>query len=182
MAQETWQFLSYGSVKRNILAYLCCGIPMDEGCTQPLSSDPKIKLDYHGSSLYQFSVCEESPKIWSLLQPYKVITIKTWSKEGERIHTQKHNAVTHTRSKDKSASRRSHKNNSKLALKSLEGMVTDCRSVGVLLRCLGAGRRCLGVPFIASKGPRSCWLLHKLENFPVCGHTSQSGVTVDRRF
>jgi hypothetical protein len=22
----------------------CCGIPIDEGCTQPLSSDPKIKL------------------------------------------------------------------------------------------------------------------------------------------
>jgi hypothetical protein len=26
---------------------------MDKGCTQPLSSDPKIKLEYHISSLYQ---------------------------------------------------------------------------------------------------------------------------------
>jgi hypothetical protein len=25
---------------------------MDEGCTQPLSSDPKINLEYHSSSLY----------------------------------------------------------------------------------------------------------------------------------
>jgi hypothetical protein len=30
-----------------------CGIPMDEGCTQCLSSDPKIKLEYHSSSLSQ---------------------------------------------------------------------------------------------------------------------------------
>jgi hypothetical protein len=29
-----------------------CGIPMDKGCTQPLSSDPNIKLEYHSSSLY----------------------------------------------------------------------------------------------------------------------------------
>jgi hypothetical protein len=29
-----------------------CGVPMDEGCTQPLSGDPKIKLEYHSSSLY----------------------------------------------------------------------------------------------------------------------------------
>jgi hypothetical protein len=26
--------------------------PNDEGCTQSLSSGPKIKLEYHGSSLY----------------------------------------------------------------------------------------------------------------------------------
>jgi hypothetical protein len=29
-----------------------CGVPMDEGCTQPLLGDPKIKLEYHSSSLY----------------------------------------------------------------------------------------------------------------------------------
>jgi hypothetical protein len=23
----------------------CCGVPMDEGCTQPLSSDPEINLN-----------------------------------------------------------------------------------------------------------------------------------------
>jgi hypothetical protein len=27
------------------LSIPCCGVPMDEGCTQPLSSDPKINLD-----------------------------------------------------------------------------------------------------------------------------------------
>jgi hypothetical protein len=30
----------------------CCGVPMDEGCTQPLSSDPEIKLEYHNCLPY----------------------------------------------------------------------------------------------------------------------------------
>jgi hypothetical protein len=30
----------------------CFVVIMDEGCPQPLSSDPKIKLEYHSSSLY----------------------------------------------------------------------------------------------------------------------------------
>jgi hypothetical protein len=33
------------------LSTLRCSVPMDEDCTQSLSSDPKIKLEYHGSIL-----------------------------------------------------------------------------------------------------------------------------------
>jgi hypothetical protein len=29
-----------------------CGIPMDKGCTQPLSSDLEIKLEYHNCLPY----------------------------------------------------------------------------------------------------------------------------------
>jgi hypothetical protein len=35
-------------------------------------------------------------------------------------------------------------NNARISHKSLEGMVVECRSVDVLLRCLGAGTRHLG--------------------------------------
>jgi hypothetical protein len=37
--------LSRGSAKYNTCLPPRCGIPMDEGCTQPLSSDPMINLN-----------------------------------------------------------------------------------------------------------------------------------------
>jgi hypothetical protein len=38
--------------------------PLVKGCTQPLSSDPKIKLEYYGFLPYtKFSLCEESPQV-----------------------------------------------------------------------------------------------------------------------
>jgi hypothetical protein len=37
-------FLSCGSAKYNTFLFPCCGVPMDEGYTQPLSSDPMINL------------------------------------------------------------------------------------------------------------------------------------------
>jgi hypothetical protein len=42
----------------------CCGVPMDEGCTQPLSSDPMINLNTNDFLPYRLSpVCEESPQV-----------------------------------------------------------------------------------------------------------------------
>jgi hypothetical protein len=64
-------------------------------CTQPLSSDPNIELEYHGSSLYQYSHLWGISTIWSLSQPYTKITITTRVREGDRICTQKHNTTTH---------------------------------------------------------------------------------------
>jgi hypothetical protein len=41
-----------------------CGVPMDEGCTQPLSSDPMINLNTTVFSFLSLSpVCEESPQL-----------------------------------------------------------------------------------------------------------------------
>jgi hypothetical protein len=37
--------LSHGSAKYNTCLPTRCGVPMDEGCTQPLSSDPMINLN-----------------------------------------------------------------------------------------------------------------------------------------
>jgi hypothetical protein len=47
-----------------------CGVPMDEGCTQPLSSDPMINLN---TTVFSFQsilpICEESPQVGSS-RPY----------------------------------------------------------------------------------------------------------------
>jgi hypothetical protein len=41
-----------------------CGVPMDEGCTQPLSSDPMINLNTTVFFFLRLSpVCEESPQL-----------------------------------------------------------------------------------------------------------------------
>jgi hypothetical protein len=40
-----------------------CGVPMDEGCTQPLSSDPMINLNTTAIFLSLSPVCEESPQL-----------------------------------------------------------------------------------------------------------------------
>jgi hypothetical protein len=47
-----------------------CGVPMDEGCTQPLSSDPMINLNTTVVFfLILFPVCEESPQL-GVSRPY----------------------------------------------------------------------------------------------------------------
>jgi hypothetical protein len=46
-----------------------CGVPMDEGCTQPLSSDPMINLNTTIFSLEYFPVCEESLQL-GFSRPY----------------------------------------------------------------------------------------------------------------
>jgi hypothetical protein len=48
-----------------------CGVPMDEGCTQPLSSDPMINLNttVFSKALESFTMCEESPQ-FGVSRPY----------------------------------------------------------------------------------------------------------------
>jgi hypothetical protein len=51
--------------------------PLVKGCTQPLSSDPKIELECYGYLPYITNpVCEESPQVWSLSRLTQMITIK----------------------------------------------------------------------------------------------------------
>jgi hypothetical protein len=60
-----------------------CGVPMDEGCTQPLSSGPKTHLN---TTVFCFVLlypaCEESPQL-EASRPYNLIfTKKHGSKDG----------------------------------------------------------------------------------------------------
>jgi hypothetical protein len=85
-----------------------------------------------------------------------MITIKTRVREEER---QAHKSTTqqHTQEEKTRVQVQDHTRiaqiGPRISLKSsLEGVVAECRSVGMLLRCLGAKWRCLGVPFIALNG------------------------------
>ena len=54
-----------------------CGVPMDEGCTQPLSSDPKINLNTTAFLAYIFSRLRGISTNWSLSRLQQKITMKT---------------------------------------------------------------------------------------------------------
>jgi hypothetical protein len=71
-----------------------CGVPMDEGCNQPLSSDPMINLNTTVFPLRSFPVCEESPQDGAS-RPYKVDHKKHKSKGGKTTHTRFNPQCTH---------------------------------------------------------------------------------------
>jgi hypothetical protein len=71
-----------------------CGVPMDEGCTQPLSSDPMINLNTTVFPLTFFPVCEESPQVGAS-RLTKLITRSTRVREGKQ-HTQDSIRSTYT--------------------------------------------------------------------------------------
>jgi hypothetical protein len=117
------------STQRGIVVYLMvrpsqhlptprCGVPTDEGCNQPLSSDPTIHLNttvFLFLSLYP--VCEESPQL-GVSRPYKkMITNEHGSKDG-MSNTHKSTANTHTHGQDLS-SNEYHKVLTRTELKSL---------------------------------------------------------------
>jgi hypothetical protein len=64
-----------------------CGVPMDEGCTQPLSSDPMIHLNTTVVFfLILFSVCKESPQL-GVSRPYnKDQSESARVREGSNTH------------------------------------------------------------------------------------------------
>jgi hypothetical protein len=74
-----------------------CDVPMDEGCTQPLSSDPMINLNSTVFSFLSLSpVCEESPQL-GVSRPY--------NDDHERSTEVREGRATHTRLKSTAHSR-----------------------------------------------------------------------------
>jgi hypothetical protein len=64
-----------------------CGVPMDEGCTQPLSSDPMINLN---TTVFSFRVLFSFARNLHKLEPLTLtmlITQKHRSKGGKVTHT-----------------------------------------------------------------------------------------------
>jgi hypothetical protein len=82
-----------------------CGVPMDEGCIQPLSSDPMINLNTTVFSFLSLSpVCEESPQLGAS-RPY--------NDDHKRSIEVREGRATHTRLKSK----HNHAHKSQLELK-----------------------------------------------------------------
>ena len=76
-----------------------CGVPMDEGCNQPLSSSPKTHLN---TTVFCFALlypaCEESPQL-GVSRPYKDVHKEVRNKGGmSNTHkTQNHSKYARTR-------------------------------------------------------------------------------------
>jgi hypothetical protein len=74
VTQETHDF--YPMVRPSNTCLLPrCGVLMDEGCTQPLSSDPMIDLKTMVFILSSLPVCEESSQVGAS-RPYRVMITK----------------------------------------------------------------------------------------------------------
>jgi hypothetical protein len=81
-----------------------CVVPLDEGCTQPLPSDPKIKLEYHGSFLYHNIPFVRNLHKLESLTPYTNDHNQNWSKGGSKnTHTRAQSLNNTQESKEKSA-------------------------------------------------------------------------------
>jgi hypothetical protein len=77
-----------------------CGVPMDEGCTQPLSSDPMINLNTTVFPLDDYSRLRGiSTRLESLALATK-ITMKAQSKVG-MSNTHKTQIAAHPRTQEK---------------------------------------------------------------------------------
>jgi hypothetical protein len=72
-----------------------CGVPMDEGCTQPLSSDPMINLN---TTVFSFSVFPFARNLHNL-EPLALTIDKSMVGESSTHKTQNHSTTTHTSEK-----------------------------------------------------------------------------------
>jgi hypothetical protein len=82
--------------------------PSVNGCTQPFSSDPKIKLECHSILPYIKPVCEQSPQIVVSHTFHKMITIQIRVREGvEYTHTRsQRNNNTHKCKRESATTKR----------------------------------------------------------------------------
>jgi hypothetical protein len=105
--QETRDF--YPEVRpSNTCLFPRCGVPMDEGCTQPLSSDTMINLN---TTVFSFRVCFPFARNLHSLESLALtieITKKAHSKVGESntSKTQVRNTTMHTREKVRTQTQR----------------------------------------------------------------------------
>jgi hypothetical protein len=80
--------LSRGSAKYNTCLLPRCGVPMDEGCTQPLSSDPMMHLNTTVFFLIVvFPLVRNLHKLEPLTLTKLITTKSTRVREGKK-HTQ----------------------------------------------------------------------------------------------
>jgi hypothetical protein len=126
---------------------------MDEGCTQPLSSDPMINLNTTVFFfLITFPVCEESPQV-GVSPPYnKYQSESTRLRKGSNTHKsttiRTHTAKTWAQM---NSTRFTTRTELKSLRKSIECTNTECEWLRMLKVCLVDSSMRLGVSFIAPR-------------------------------
>jgi hypothetical protein len=159
---------------------------MDEGCTQPLSSDPKIHLNttvFFFLSLYPG--CEESPQLGAS-RPYNLMITKKHGCKGGKSNTHKTQSKRQTRTLVTTWALSSHTEfSTQEELKLLSQWIKCARMkswcLEMIKECLVFSSMRLGVPFT---GPRQ---LGAVGSNPgrqflssVGWRTGQSGAPLDR--
>jgi hypothetical protein len=163
-----------------------CGVPMDEGCTQPLSSDPMINLNTTTFFLIVFFPFARNLHKLEPLALTILITKNTQEKSWEEQHTQDSNTQHNHAHKSRLELKTQHTEfTAQMELKSLtqriECVELESWSLRMLSECLGVSSMRLGVPFIA---PRQLGAIEDKLGRPslpsVEWHTGQSGAPPDR--
>jgi hypothetical protein len=117
-----------------------CGVPMDEGCTQPLSSDPMIDLNTTVFFFRVFPVCEESPQVGAS-RPYNIDHKRSTRVREEKQHTQDSIRSKHMHTiQDLSTKNMTQEFSTRKMLKSL---TQRSKCVAAESRCLRLFRECL---------------------------------------
>jgi hypothetical protein len=132
-----------------------CGVPMDEGCTQPLSSDPMINLNTTTFFLSLSPVYEESPQLGAS-RPYNDDHKRSIEVRGGEQHTQDSNPQHNHAHKSQLELEVQHTEfATQMELKSLTQRIKCVRAESgcfrILRECLGDSSMRLGVPFIAPR-------------------------------
>jgi hypothetical protein len=157
---------------------------MDEGCTQPLSSDPMINLNTMVFFfLISFLVREESPQV-GVSRPYnKYHGESTRVRMGSSTH--KSAAIhTHTHKPRLELKMKHNEFTTRTELKSLTQLIkcveTDCGRLRMLKVCLGSSYMRLGVPIIAPRQLGAVGGILGRQILPSVGwRTGQSGAPPD---
>jgi hypothetical protein len=129
---------------------------MDEGCTQPLSSDPTINLNTTVFSFLCLSpVCEESPQLGAS-RPYNDDHKRCTKVRDERAtHTRLNSQHNHAHKSQLELKTQRMEFTTQMELKSLSQRIEctklESRSIRMYLECLGVSSMRLGVPFIAPR-------------------------------
>jgi hypothetical protein len=132
-----------------------CGVPMDEGCTQPLSSDPMINLNTIVFPLVFSPICEESPQL-AASRPYNDDHKRsTEVREGRAIHTRLKSQHNHAHKSQLELKTQRTEFSTQMELKSLSQRIKSAKleswSLRMFLVSLGCSSMRLGVPFIAPR-------------------------------
>jgi hypothetical protein len=155
---------------------------MDEGCTQPLSSDPMVHLNITVVFfLILFLVCEESPQL-GVSRPYnKDQSESTRVREGSNTHK---SAAIRTHTAKTLARMNRNKFTTRTELKSLRKSIkcveTECGRFRMLKVCLGVSSMRLVVSFIAPRQLGAVGGILGRQYLPSVGwRTGQSGAPPD---
>jgi hypothetical protein len=126
---------------------------MDEGCTQPLSSDPMINLNTTVFPFLRLSpFCEESPQ-HGASRPYKDDhTRSTEVREGKsNTHKTARSRTQVTTSAQVQHTEFSTQEDLKLLAQRIKCVGVESGCLGMIKECLGDSSMRLGVPFIAPR-------------------------------